>query len=52
MRAENIAKNRADPNIAFWRNLKEGSDEFDVTRQEPQVSVVPPMLNTAVYPMS
>jgi murein L,D-transpeptidase YafK len=40
MRAENIAKHRADPNIAFWRNLKEGSDVFDVTREEPRVSVV------------
>ena len=40
MRAENFAKHRADPNIAFWRNLKEGSDVFEVTREEPRVSVV------------
>lgn len=39
MTAENLAKHRADPNMAFWRNLKEGSDVFEVTRQEPQVSV-------------
>src|SRR5215210_6246714 len=40
MTAENMAKYRADPNIAFWRNLKEGSDVFEVTREEPRVSVV------------
>jgi murein L,D-transpeptidase YafK len=40
MRAENFAKHRDDPNVAFWRNLKEGSDRFEVTRQEPRVSVV------------
>src|SRR5215207_3889075 len=40
MRAENFAKHRGDPNIAYWRNLKEGSDIFEVTREEPQVSVV------------
>ena len=26
MTAENLAKHRADPHIAFWKNLKEGSD--------------------------
>jgi murein L,D-transpeptidase YafK len=40
MRAENFAKHRADLHIAFWRNLKEGSDIFEVTREEPRVSVV------------
>ena len=25
--------------MAFWRNLKEGYDHFEVTRQEPQVDV-------------
>ena len=39
MTAENMAKYRADPNIAFWRNLKEGSDRFEATREEPQVTV-------------
>ena len=39
MTAENLAKHRADPNIAFWKELKEGSDHFDVTRQEPLVNV-------------
>jgi murein L,D-transpeptidase YafK len=31
---------RLDPNLAFWKNLKEGSDIFEVTREEPRVSVV------------
>jgi murein L,D-transpeptidase YafK len=39
MTAENLAKHRMDPNIAFWRNLKEGSDYFEIAKQEPQVSV-------------
>ena len=39
MTAENLAKHRADPNIAFWRELKEGSDHFDVSKQEPLVNV-------------
>ena len=40
MTPENLAKHRADQHIAFWRNLKEGSDQFEVTKREPQVSVV------------
>ena len=39
MTPENLAKHRPDPNIAFWRNLKEGSDIFEVTREEPRVGV-------------
>ena len=39
MTAENLAKHRHDPNIAFWRNLKEGSDYFEVAKQEPRVAV-------------
>jgi murein L,D-transpeptidase YafK len=39
MTAENLAKHRLDPNIAFWRNLKEGSDYFEIAKQEPQVSM-------------
>ncbi|MBA1158865.1 L,D-transpeptidase family protein [Microvirga mediterraneensis] len=39
MTAENLAKHRLDPNIAFWKNLKEGSDYFEVAREEPKVSV-------------
>jgi hypothetical protein len=39
MTAENLAKHRADPNFAFWQNLKEGADRFEATGEEPQVSV-------------
>jgi murein L,D-transpeptidase YafK len=39
MTAQNLAKHRLDPNIAFWKNLKEGSDAFEVTREEPNVGV-------------
>lgn len=39
MTPENLAKHRLDPNIAFWKNLKEGTDYFEVTRDEPAVSV-------------
>ncbi|WP_246736285.1 L,D-transpeptidase family protein [Enterovirga aerilata] len=39
MTPENLAKHRRDPHIAFWRNLKEGSDEFDVSGEAPRVSV-------------
>ena len=39
MTAKNLAQHRLDPNIAFWKNLKEGSDYFEVTHDEPAVSV-------------
>ncbi|MGO4736139.1 hypothetical protein AB4099_06325 [Bosea sp. 2KB_26] len=39
MTPENLAKHRLDPNIAFWKNLKEGSDYFDVAKDEPSVGV-------------
>ena len=39
MTAENMAKFRLDPNIAFWKNLKEGADHFEVTKTEPSVLV-------------
>jgi len=39
MTPENLAKHRMDPNIAFWKNLKEGTDYFEIARDEPQVSV-------------
>ena len=38
MTPENLAKHRLDPNMAFWRQLKEGTDRFDVTKREPQVN--------------
>jgi murein L,D-transpeptidase YafK len=40
MTAQNMAKYRADKNIDFWRQLKEGSDRFEATGEEPVVSVV------------
>jgi len=40
MTAENLAKHRADPHIAFWKNLKEGSDQFEVAKREPSWAVV------------
>ncbi len=39
MTPDNMAKHRVDPNIAFWRNLKDGSDHFEVTKAEPKVQV-------------
>jgi murein L,D-transpeptidase YafK len=33
MTAENLAKHRLDANIGFWKNLKEGNDVFEVTKQ-------------------
>jgi murein L,D-transpeptidase YafK len=39
MTAENMAKFRLDPNIDFWKNLKSGSDYFEVTKAEPPVLV-------------
>jgi murein L,D-transpeptidase YafK len=38
MTAANLAKHRFNPHIAFWKNLKEGSDYFEVTGQEPRVT--------------
>ncbi|WP_457796252.1 L,D-transpeptidase family protein [Methylocystis sp. S23] len=38
MTAENLAKHRLDPNIGFWKNLKEGNDHFEVTKEEPTVA--------------
>ncbi|MGI3900677.1 MAG: L,D-transpeptidase family protein [Janthinobacterium lividum] len=39
MTAENMAKHRLDPNIAFWRELKKGADEFEVTKMQTPVGV-------------
>jgi len=39
MTAENMVKHRSDSNIEFWRQLKEGSDRFEATGEEPGVSV-------------
>jgi murein L,D-transpeptidase YafK len=34
----NMAKHRNNPNMAFWKMIKEGYDHFEVTRQEPRVN--------------
>src|SRR5262249_11688134 len=39
MTPANLAKHRDNPNMAFWKMLKEGNDHFEVTRQEPKVDV-------------
>lgn len=39
MTPQNMAINRGDPNMDFWRNLEEGSDHFEATRQPPKVAV-------------
>jgi murein L,D-transpeptidase YafK len=38
MTPENIAKHRFDPNMKFWKELKEGVDQFDVSQQETKVA--------------
>jgi murein L,D-transpeptidase YafK len=35
----NIARHRDNPNMPFWRMLKEGNDHFEVTHLEPTVDV-------------
>ncbi|ACL60726.1 L,D-transpeptidase family protein [Methylobacterium nodulans] len=50
MNAENLARHRQDPNIAFWRQLKEGSDRFEATGREPLVSVAAGRYGFAPYP--
>jgi murein L,D-transpeptidase YafK len=37
MTSMNMAKHRNNPNMPFWRMIKEGYDHFEVTRQEPKV---------------
>ncbi|MBN9446377.1 MAG: murein L,D-transpeptidase [Bosea sp.] len=39
MTPENLAKHRLDPNMGFWKNLKEGSDYFEIAKDEPAVGV-------------
>lgn len=38
MTPENMAKNRNDPNFAFWSNIKQGYDIFALTKRQPKVS--------------
>jgi hypothetical protein len=39
MTPNNLARHRNNPHFAFWKNLKEGNDHFEVTRTEPKVDV-------------
>jgi murein L,D-transpeptidase YafK len=38
MTPENLARHRSSRHYAFWRNLKEGSDHFEATRQPPRLA--------------
>ena len=38
MNPTNMARHRANPNMAFWKMLKEGNDAFEVTKQEVKVN--------------
>jgi murein L,D-transpeptidase YafK len=33
----NMARHRNNPNMAFWKMIKEGNDLFEITHQEPKV---------------
>jgi murein L,D-transpeptidase YafK len=35
----NLARHRDNPNMAFWKMLKEGNDHFEVSHMEPKVDV-------------
>jgi murein L,D-transpeptidase YafK len=37
MTPANMAKHRNNPNMAFWKMIKEGNDHFEVSHQEPKV---------------
>jgi murein L,D-transpeptidase YafK len=39
MTAANMARYKDDPNYAFWTNLKEGYDYFEITKTPPKVDV-------------
>ncbi|WFU46910.1 L,D-transpeptidase family protein [Sinorhizobium terangae] len=39
MTAENMARHRDNPNIEFWKMLKTGYDQFEVTKRPPEVNV-------------
>jgi murein L,D-transpeptidase YafK len=34
-----MARHRTNPNMAFWRMLKEGYDHFETMKQPPKVDV-------------
>jgi len=35
MTAQNLAKQSKSPHLAFWKNIKEGYDRFELTKQPP-----------------
>ena len=37
MTPANLAKHRNNPNMPFWKMIKQGWDHFEVTRHEPKV---------------
>ncbi len=39
MTPTNLARHRTNPNMAFWKMIKEGNDHFEATRLEPKVDV-------------
>ncbi len=39
MTPKNLARHHDDPNMAFWRNLKDGYDRFELTRTPPSWDV-------------
>jgi murein L,D-transpeptidase YafK len=39
MTSLNLAKHRDNPNMPFWRMIKEGNDHFEVTKAEPHIEV-------------
>ncbi len=39
MTALNMVKHRNNPNFVFWKEIKEGYDDFEATHQEPKVAV-------------
>jgi murein L,D-transpeptidase YafK len=39
MTALNMAKHRNNPNMPFWRMIKQGNDIFEVARHEPKIDV-------------
>jgi murein L,D-transpeptidase YafK len=39
MTAQNLARHRNNPNLAFWKMLKKGNDHFEVSGLEPKVNV-------------
>jgi murein L,D-transpeptidase YafK len=39
MTPTNLARHRTNPNMAFWKMIKEGNDHFEVSHLEPKVDV-------------